>query len=100
MAHARVLSKLEDNDKIREMARDIIENKIPVREVEYKAKSEDKKVKNERHVHEIRPDYLYVEELLKDRLDTKVKIKENKIEIGFTNVADLNRILDILNIRE
>lgn len=100
MAHARVLSKLEDNDKIREMARDIIENKIPVREVEYKAKSEDKKVKNERHVHEIRSDYLYVEELLKDRLDTKVKIKENKIEIGFTNVADLNRILDILNIRE
>lgn len=100
MAHARVLSKLEDNDKIREMARDIIENKIPVREVEYKAKSEDKKVKNERHTHEIRPDYLYVEELLKDRLDTKVKIKENKIEIGFTNVADLNRILDILNIRE
>lgn len=100
MAHARVLSKLEDNDKIRAMARDIIENKIPVREIEYKAKTEDKKVKNERHVHEMRPDYVYVEELLKDRLDTKVKIKENKIEIGFTNVADLNRILDILNIRE
>lgn len=100
MAHARVLSKLEDNDKIRAMARDVIENKIPVREIEYKAKTEDKKVKNERHVHEMRPDYLYVEELLKDRLDTKVKIKENKIEIGFTNVADLNRILDILNIRE
>lgn len=100
MAHARVLSKLEDSNKIREMARDIIENKIPVRELEYKAKTEDKRVKNERHVPEIRPDYLYVEELLKDRLDTKVKIKENKIEIGFTNVADLNRILDILNIRE
>ena len=100
MAHARVLSKLEDNDKIRAMARDIIENKIPVREIEYKAKTEDKKVKKERHVHEMRPDYVYVEELLKDRLDTKVKIKENKIEIGFTNVADLNRILDILNIRE
>ncbi len=100
MAHARVLSKLEDNDKIREMARDIIENKIPVREIEYKAKTENKKVKNERHVQEVRADYLYVEELLKERLDTKVKLKENKIEIGFTNVADLNRILDILNIRE
>ena len=42
---------------------------------------------------------MYVEELLKDRLDTKVKVKEKKIEISFTNVADLNRILDILNIK-
>ena len=42
---------------------------------------------------------MYVEELLKERLDTKVKVKEKKIEISFTNVADLNRILDILNIK-
>lgn len=100
MAHARVLSKLEDDDKIRELAHDIVENKIPVREVEQKAKYEDKKVKSERHVKEERPDFLYVEELLKEKLDTKVKVKEGKIEINFTNVADLNRILDILNIKD
>lgn len=100
MAHARVLSKLEDDNRIRELAHNIIENKIPVREVEYQAKDEAKKVKTERHTQEVRADYLYVEELLKDRLDTKVRVKENKIEINFTNVADLNRILDILNIRE
>lgn len=100
MAHARVLSKLEDDNKIRELARDIVDNKIPVREVEQKAKYEEKKVKNERHVKEPRPDFLYVEELLKEKLDTKVKVKESKIEISFTNVADLNRILDILNIKE
>lgn len=100
MAHARVLSKLEDDDRIRELAHDIIENKIPVREMEYKAKSFEKKVKNERHTKEIRPDFMYVEELLKERLDTKIKVKENKIEISFTNVADLNRILDVLNIRD
>ena len=100
MAHARVLSKLEDNDKIREMAKDIVERKIPVREIEEQAKKEDKKVKNERHVRPVRPDYLFVAELLTEKLDTKVRIKDNKIEISFTNVADLNRILDILNIRE
>lgn len=100
MAHARVLSKLEDDNRIRELATDIINNKIPVREVENKAKDEAKKVKTERKVPEVRADYIYVEDLLKDKLDTKVKVKGNKIEINFTNVADLNRILDILNIKE
>lgn len=100
MAHARVLSKLEDDNKIRELAQNIIENKIPVREIEHQAQTEEKKVKIERHTPSVRKDYLYVEELLKERLDTKVKVKENKIEINFSNVADLNRILDILNIRD
>lgn len=100
MAHARVLSKLEDDNRIRELAADIISNKIPVREVENRAKDEAKKVKTERKVPEVRADYIYVEDLLKDKLDTKVKVKGNKIEINFTNVADLNRILDILNIKE
>ena len=35
--------------------------------------------------------------MLKEKLDTKVKIKDNKIEISFTNVADLNRILEMIN---
>ena len=100
MAHARVLSKLEDDNRIRELAADIINNKIPVREVENKAKVEAKKVKTERKVPDVRADFIYVEDLLKDKLDTKVKVKGNKIEINFTNVADLNRILDILNIKE
>ncbi len=100
MAHARVLSKLEDDDRIRELAQSIIENKIPVRDIEYQAKDEAKKVKTERHTKQLRADYMYVEDMLKERLDTKVKVKENKIEIKFTNVADLNRILDILNIRD
>ena len=29
-----------------------------------------------------------------------IKIKDRKIEISFTNVADLNRILEVLNVRE
>ena len=38
--------------------------------------------------------------MLRDKLDTKVKIKERKIEISFSNVADLNRILEILDVKE
>ena len=100
MGHARVLSKLEDNDKILEMARQIVERKIPVRELEQQAEDNAKKVKIERKVKTINNDFKYVEELLREKLDTKVKIKDKKIEISFTNVADLNRILEVLNVRE
>lgn len=100
MGHARVLSKLEDNDKILEMARQIVERKIPVRELEQQAEDKAKKVKINRSQKPVNNDFKYVEELLREKLDTKVKIKDKKIEISFTNVADLNRILEVLNVRE
>ena len=100
MGHARVLSKLEDDNKIIEMARQIIERKIPVRELEQETEDKAKKVKIERHTKSVNEDFKYVEELLREKLDTKVKIKDKKIEISFTNVADLNRILEVLNVRE
>ncbi len=100
MGHARVLSKLEDNQKIIEMAHEIVDKKIPVRELEKDTESTEKKVKIERHSKPINNDYKYVEDLLREKLDTKVKIKDKKIEINFTNIADLNRILEVLNVRE
>ena len=45
-------------------------------------------------------EFKYVEDLFREKLDTKVKIKEHKIEISFNNVADLNRILEVLDIKE
>ena len=100
MGHARVLSKLEDDNKIIEMARQIVERKMPVRELEQESENKEKKIKIERRVKQVNNDFKYVEELLRDKLDTKVKIKDKKIEISFTNVADLNRILEVLNVRE
>ena len=100
MGHARVLSKLEDEEKIISMAHEIVDKKIPVRELEQDTEKETKKVKIERRVKERDNSYNYVEELLRDKLDTKVKIKDQKIIINFTNVADLNRILEVLNVRE
>lgn len=100
MGHARVLSKLEDNDKIIELANEIVHKKIPVRNLEEETNKVDKKVKIKRKESVDSENYKYVEELLKDKLDTKVKIKDKKIHISFTNVADLNRILEVLNVRE
>lgn len=100
MGHARVLSKLEDDNKIVEMANEIVSKKIPVRELEQVSETENKKVKIERRPKQENTDYKYVEELLREKLDTRVKIKDKKIEITFTNVADLNRILEVLNVKE
>lgn len=100
MGHARVLSKLEDDEKIIQMAREIVERKIPVRDLEQEAENKEKKVKITRNIKSSNNDFKYVEELLREKLDTKVKIKDKKIEITFTNVADLNRILEVLNVRE
>lgn len=101
MGHARALSKLEDNDKIIELAQQIVENKLPVRDVEQTIATNnfEKKNKITRKPKEINRDYQYVEELLRDKLDTKVKVKDKSLEISFNNVADLNRILEILHVK-
>jgi len=99
MGHARALSKLGDSNRIVELAHNIIENNLSVREVEAQTGSEVKKNKIERKATERDTEYKYVEELLREKLDTKVKVRGNKIEITFTNVADLNRILDTINVK-
>ena len=94
MGHARALSKLTDEKEIIKMAKQITENKLSVRTTEEKS-SEKKHGKTKKS-----NEYQYVQDLLREKLDTKVKMKDKKIEISFTNNADLNRILEIINIKE
>ena len=98
MGHARMLSKLEDNDKIIELANRIVNESLTVRDIEQVGSEEKKKkpITKKEKTNE----YKYVEEMLREKLDTKVKVKDLKIEITFTNTADLNRILEVLNIKE
>ena len=101
MGHARALSKLEDEEKIKELANKIVNEKISVRNAE-------ELTNQETHTHEIKKtpreksnnEYKYVEDLLREKLDAKVKIKDKKIIINFTSTADLNRILEIIDIKE
>lgn len=99
MGHARVLSKLESDEKIISMAHEIVDKKLPVREVEESSAETPKKHKIERRSPSTN-EFKYAEDILREKLDTKVKIKDNKIELFFTNVADLNRILDSINNKE
>lgn len=96
MGHARALSKLEDRDEIIKMADEIANEKLSVRNVEEKSSEKKKKVEKKKKKNE----YEYVQDMLREKLDTKVKIKDKKIEITFVSTQDLNRILEIMNIKE
>ena len=100
MGHARVLSKLSDEEEIKKLANEIVEKKIPVRDIEKitSDKSIEKKVKINRQ--DSNDEYKYIEELMSEKLDSKVKVRNHKIEISISNTADLNRILEIINIGE
>ena len=101
MGHARVLSKLEDENKIIELANRVVNEGLTVRDIEKITSSEEVAKKNKIvRKEEKSNEFKYIEELLRDKLDTKIKIKDNKVEISFTSIADLNRILEVLNIKE
>lgn len=97
MSHARVLSKMKDSEKIKNLAERIITENLSVRQIEnisddsfYERKNKIKKRQSTSN------EYQTVEEELSEKLGTKVKIKNNKIEISFVNNNDLNRLLEMM----
>lgn len=102
MGHARVLSKLEDKEQAITLADKVINENLSVRRLEeltiskeeYHRKKELPKRKTTKQANE----YSYLANDLCEKLGTKVKIKENKLEINFTNANDLTRILEIMHL--
>lgn len=100
MSHARVLSKIDNNEKIKELADKIIADGLSVREIEDLSHTDttiEKKNTQVRHDTN-RNEYKVIEEELSEKLGTKVKIKNNKMELYFANSNDLNRILEIIGL--
>ncbi len=99
MGHARVLSKLENNEQIKTLANEIVNKQLSVRALEEQLSSQEfqrkRKIKRQ-----VKSEYALAEQLLMEKLDVKVKIHEKKIVINFENKADLARILEILDIKE
>ena len=100
MGHARALSKLESNEEIIKLANKIVDENLVVRDIENITGTEGvaKKVKVVRKPSTNQ--YKYVEDILRDKFDTKVKVGKTKIEISFNSSAELNRILEILDIKD
>ena len=96
--HAKILSKLENEELITELAEKIKLNHLSVRELEelvqnpgYKRKNAIVKIKNDNT-------YNYVEEAFTDKIGNRVKIKNKNIVIPFNSEKDLERILEILKV--
>lgn len=99
MSHARVLSKIEDSEKVKELANKIIVDGLSVREVENLSHNDNFEKKNIQIRHNTnRNEYRVIEEELSEKFGTKVRIKNNKIELQFVNPNDLNRILEIIGL--
>ena len=99
MSHARVLSKLDDEDKIISLATKIVKENLNVREVERLASAENKpkQLKPEKLVSSAK--YNIYQNVMSDKLKQNVKISSHKIEIRFDDDKDLERILQILDIK-
>ena len=100
MGHARVLSKIEDNAKVKDLAKKVIKEGLSVRELEALSKDDTlvrKNVQNRRVTNDY-SEFKHVEEELSEKFGTKIKIKNNKLEINFVNKNDLNIILEIIGL--
>ena len=97
--HARVLSKIEDQNQVEDLANRIINEGLSVRDIEEIAsKTEYKRINQIQNKRKNNSEYGYLEKDLVEKLGTKVKISNNKLTINFSSVQDLNRILEIMNL--
>lgn len=98
MSHARVLSKYNDPEKIIELSKRIVEDDISVRELESMSQTIEKKKPTKVTNSEKTTRHRVYEATMRDVIGAKVTISSNKITIPFATDADLDRIMEILNI--
>lgn len=102
MSHARVLSKMDDEEKVNELAKKIVTEDMSVRDLErlsqdvksdviVKGTSSSKKGFDHK--------YRMYENIIMDSLDTKVRVSKKKIEIYFDGVEELEEILSKMNVK-
>ena len=97
-SHARVLSKMEDENEIIKLAERIKNESLTVRDIEDISRDTEipkrKQIKKEEKDLKLK---IY-ENTLRDVIGTKVKVSKNKVVIPFDSNSDLDRIMEILNI--
>ena len=101
MGHARIISKLENKEQQINLAKKVSDDELSVRQLEELTKSNERFIRTHEISKKSRPsstDYEYIQEELCEKLGTKVRITNNKIEISFVNGNDLNRLLEIMNL--
>lgn len=99
MAHAKILSKMEDPDYIIALAYKVINNGLSVRELEAISKGAD--IAKRHKVTRVVPlnrIYSVYENAMREKIGTRVTISSKKVTIPFDSDEDLARILEIIDI--
>ena len=97
-SHARVLSKLEDQEQIENLAKRIINEKLNVRNIDQIVSNKDIVKRKPIITQDKNPKLHIYENVISDKIGNKVKINKNKLEITFDSIKDLERIMEIFNI--
>lgn len=99
MAHAKILSKLQNTDYAISLAKRIVDEGMSVRTLESLVQSDgvEKKHKITRVVPLNRV-YAIYENAMREKIGTMVTISSKKVTIPFDSDEDLARILEIINI--
>ncbi len=98
MGHARVLSKLESEKEILNLSNKVISEGLSVRGLEQATKDVNIPRVNQIHREPSNLRHNIYERALQDKIGTKVKVTNKKIEIPFDSEKDLERILEIIGL--
>ena len=98
MGHARVLSKLESEKEILNLSNKVISEGLSVRGLEQATKDVNIPRVNQIHREPSNLCHNIYERALQDKIGTKVKVTNKKIEIPFDSEKDLERILEIIGL--
>lgn len=102
MGHARAIVGIKDPVLVKQLAKQCVEQEWSVRELEEAVKNLDRKPADKSKVKTKKKDpYIdHLEESLRERFKTTVKIKHNKdkgkIELNYYSKQDLERLLEML----
>lgn len=100
MGHARALITL-NKDKAIEIAQRVIEENLTVRDVENIVKGlELQQARKNKPKVEKPKELTYVEGLLRKKYRTKIKVDDKSITIKYTDIKDLNRLLELMGVIE
>lgn len=91
MGHARALSKLNDFEKIEELAKKIINEKMSVRQIENMIRSNDDSDESKSKYHQISLLGVSVEQMI---------VGKNSIELKFKSSAEQNKFLKLIDNNE
>lgn len=108
MSHARALSKLDDTEQINRLANKIVNENLNVRAIENITRDiheqEIKKETDENALFEFKQydtlntNHIY-EDAMREKFGIKVKITGKKIEIPYSSQLELQRILELMDVK-